>query len=370
MAHELEINSSRNTHSFFSRKEVAWHGLGQVIQEAVSPEEALKLANLDYTVELKPIWANFIPDGCIARGNEPYLELYEKNTNLFKGELQKRGVLIPTHKSVCRMDNYQSIGVVGNKYTPVQNIESLNFIYNLLKLNPNIKERNDIIIETAGVLGIGERIFVTAKLPKGFTVGEEKEGTELYIVFTNSHDGKSSLTALITPVRVVCNNTLSAALGNNKSKVSFMHTANIHNSMREGASLLNLAYTNFEKNQELYNALSHIKVDVNMIDELICRAMLNDNQLLQVSKVGLSNTSIDIISTRTRNVMLDMREYVDMGCGQETNRGTAYWAYMGINSYINNGTTFKDSNNKFDNLLGGTASKLDSKVLETVKQLL
>ena len=139
MAHELEINSSRNTHSFFSRKEVAWHGLGQVIQEAVSPEEALKLANLDYTVELKPIWANFIPDGCIARGNEPYLELYEKNTNLFKGELQKRGVLIPTHKSVCRMDNYQSIGVVGNKYTPVQNIESLNFIYNLLKNRGNKK---------------------------------------------------------------------------------------------------------------------------------------------------------------------------------------------------------------------------------------
>lgn len=370
MAHNLELNSERGTHSFFSRKELAWHGLGQVIQEATSPEEALKLANLDYEVSLKPIYASFIPDGCTVRGKEPYLEVYDKQ-NQFVQELKKKGALLPNNKAVCRLDNYAALGIVGNKYTLVQNIDSLNFIYDILKHNPDIKERNDIVIETAGVLGIGERIFVTAKLPKGFKIGEEKDYTELYIVFTNSHDGSSSLTAMVTPVRVVCNNTLTAALGNNKSKVSFKHTKNIHNAMKEGLSLLNLSYVGFESNKQLYNALLNIKVDANLLDELICKAMLNDNQLLQLSNSkGLEYVSTDIISTRLRNTMMDARDYVEYGVGQNTNKGTAYHAYMGINSYLNNGTNFKDFESKFDNLMGGTIAKQDTRVLESFKMLL
>lgn len=370
MAHNLELNSERGTTSFFSRKELAWHGLGQIIQEATSPEEALRLANLDYEVSLQPIYASFIPNGCTVRGVEPYLEVYDKQ-NQFVKELKKKGALLPDNKAVCRLDNFEALGIVGNKYTVVQNIESLNFIYDILKHNPDIKERNDIVIETAGVLGRGERIFVTAKLPKGFKIGEEKDYTELYIVFTNSHDGSSSLTAMVTPVRVVCNNTLSAALGNNKSKVSFKHTKNIHNAMKEGLSLLNLSYEGFKANEQLYNALLNIKVDSNLLDELICKAMLNDNQLLQLTNSkGLEYVSTEIISTRLRNNMIDARDYVEYGVGQGTNKGTAYNAYMGLNSYLNNGTNFKDFESKFDNLMGGTVAKQDARILETFKTLL
>lgn len=368
MAHNLEYNNERGTTSFFSRKELAWHKLGQVIQEAVTPQEALKLANLDYKVELKPIYASFIPDNCIVRGTEPYLECYSKDTNLFVKEISKKGSLITTNSAVCRMDNYDVLGVVGSKYTPVQNEESINFIYDIFKHNNDIKEKNDIIIETAGVLGKGERIFVTAKLPKGFTIGEEKESTELYVVFVNSHDGSQALTALVTPVRVVCNNTLQSAMNSNKSKVSFKHTKNIHNAMKEGLSLLNLSYSTFETNKQFYNALLNVKVNSALIDELICRAMLNDNQLIQIEKTGsIQNVSTEIISTKVRNVMIDMKDYIDFGVGQNTNRGTAYWAYMGINSYLNNGTNFKDYESKFDNLLGGTVAKQDLNIIQTFK---
>jgi len=372
MAHNLEFNSIKQTHSFFSRKEVAWHGLGQIIQEAVTPDEALELANLNYEVSLQPIYASFIPDGhtahIVMKDNSSMYELRQRG--IPTGDyIPYKGILVPTHKSICRMDTYKPLGIVGNRYTPVQNKESIDFIYNILKFNPDIKEHNDIIIETAGALGAGERIFVTAKLPKGFKVGEEKESTELYIVFTNSHDGTSSLTAMITPIRVVCNNTLTCALGTNKSKVSFRHTKNIQNAMSEGMSLLKLSYENLEVNKQLYNALLNIKVDQALVDELICKAMLNDNQLLQVSKFGMDNLSTDIISTRTRNSMIQMRDYIDMGCGQETNRGTAYWAYMGMNSYLNNGVNYKDSENKFDNLLGGSSSKTDSKILNLMTSL-
>ena len=371
MAHNIEYNNGRGTNSFYSRKELAWHGLGQVIQEAVSPEEALKLANLDYDVALAPLFASFIPEGCNPQFDSStgmYNMINIKNMQL-ECILEKKGERLTTNKAIYRKDTLTPLGVVGNKYTPVQNIESLNFIYDILKHNPDIKEKNDIIIETAGVLGIGERIFVTAKLPKGFTIGEEKDSTELYIVFTNSHNGTSSLTAMVTPIRVVCNNTLTAALGSAKSKVAFRHTANIANAMKQGLGLLGLAYEGFNSNKQAYDALLNIKVDQNLIDELICKAMLNDNQLLQVSKFGIRNVSKDIVSTTIKNTIVDIRNFIDLGVGQNTNRGTAYWAYMGMNTYLNNGYNFKDHEAKFDSLLGGTTAKIDSKMLNTCLQL-
>ena len=371
MAHNLEYNSGRGTTSFFSRKELAWHSLGQVVQEAVTPEEALKLANLDYEVGLAPVFASFIPDGCMALWN-PNTNKYDMQSNgvpTIISSLDKKGELINTNKAVYRKDTLTPLGIVGNKYTVVQNIESLNFIYNILKLNPDIKEKNDIAIETAGALGKGERIFVTAKLPTGFRVGDEKDDTELYIVFTNSHDGTSSLTAMVTPIRVVCNNTLTCALGNNKSKVSFRHTANISNAMNEGVNLLNLSYSSLQDLKTAYNALLHCKVDQSLVDELICKAMLNDNQLLQVSRVGFDNVSKDLISQNLRNTIADVRQFIDHGVGQNTNRGTAYWAYMGMNTYLNNGTNYKDAESKFDSLATGTNSKLDIKMLNTCLQL-
>lgn len=372
MAHNLEYNSGRGTTSFFSRKELAWHGLGQVIQDAVTAEEALKLGNLDYEVGIAPIFASFIPDKCNP--------IWNKETNKFDmtnisfpptivSSLDKKGELIKTSRAVYRKDTLTPLGVVGNKYTVVQNIESLNFIYDILKHNPDIKEKNDIIIETAGVLGQGERIFVTAKLPRGFKIGEEQDSTELYIVFTNSHDGTSSLTAMVTPIRVVCNNTLTAALGNNKSKVSFRHTANIAAAMSDGINLLNISYIALQDMKLAYDALLHCKVDSALLDELVCKAMLNDNQLFQVSKLGLHNVSKEVVSTTLRNTMIDVRDFIDHGVGQNTNRGTAYWAYMGMNTYLNNGTNFKDAESKFDSLATGTNSKMDIKMLNTCLQL-
>ena len=371
MAHNLEYNSGRGTTSFFSRKELAWHGLGQVIQDAVTAEEALKLGNLDYEVGIAPIFASFIPEGCNAIWNPATNKFDMKNKNLIDivSSLDKKGELITTDRAVYRKDTLTPLGVVGNKYTVVQNIESLNFIYNILKLNPDVKEKNDIIIETAGVLGKGERIFVTAKLPRGFKVGEEKDSTDLYIVFTNSHDGTSSLVAMVTPIRVVCNNTLTAALGNNKSKVAFRHTANIANAMSEGVNLLNLSYNSLQELKVAYDALLHIKVDQDIVDKLILDCMLNSNQIDMVSKVGIDNVSKDLISQNLRNSIMDVRQFIDHGVGQNTNRGTAYWAYIGMNTYLNNGINYKDAGAKFDSLATGTNSKMDNKMLNTCLQL-
>ena len=148
MAANIEYNNGRGTNSFFSRKELAWHGLGQVIQEAVTPQEALKLANLDYEVGLAPVFANFIPEGCVAQWNHDNkkFDMYEKGTPNIISSLSKRGELITTTKAVYRKDTLTPMGVVGNKYTVVQNIESLNFIYDMLGEYTALRE-NDWLIQ-------------------------------------------------------------------------------------------------------------------------------------------------------------------------------------------------------------------------------
>jgi hypothetical protein len=141
--------------------------------------------------------------------------------------------------------------------------------------------------------------------------------------------------------------------------------------MKEGLSLLKLSYESFDANMQAYNALLNIKVDAELLDELICKAMLNDNQLLLVNKVGIRNVSKDIISTNLVNSIMDVKDFINYGVGQNTNQGTAYWAYMGMNTYLNNGYNFKDKEAKFDSLLlpNGVTSKMDAKMLNTCLQL-
>ena len=201
---------------------------------------------------------------------------------------------------------------------------SFDFIYDIFKHNEDIKERKDIVIETAGVLGRGEKIFVTAKLPSNFTIGNESAGSDLYIVFTNTHDGSASLTAIVTNIRVVCNNTLTAAMGSNKAKHTFRHTANIHSAMGEAMGLLKLAYKSNETNIQAYNAMLNIQVDSKLLNDLVHKAFMNDNQLLHVNTVGLKNASKDIVSTVIKNKVEDVLNFVDYGPGQQYNRGSLY----------------------------------------------
>lgn len=348
MAHEINFNERRKTHSFYSKGQIAWHRLGQVVEECVSPYEALKLANLDYEVAAAPTQIEII-----GSDGSPLI----KN--------------VPRSQAIYRTDTNEVFGAVGARYTIVQNEESINFIYNILKLNPEIQNPEDIVIQTAGALGLGERIFVSAKLPANFYVGNESAdnsgGTELYIVFTNSHDGTSSLRAIITPVRVVCNNTLSAALHSNKKKVSFRHTKNVLNSLKDGANMLNITYQAFNNTKELHEAMLKVKVNDKIVKDLIAQVFFNQAQLDVFN--SLPNKNIELsddsqISRLMKNRFYDVQECVEGGIGQDLNRGSLLWAYQGINTYLNNGVNYKNYEAKFESLTDGASILKDQKALE------
>lgn len=176
MAHQINFNKKKGTYSFAAHAEPAWHGLGQIVTNVMTAQQAISLANLDYEV---------------GKANIQY---YDEAGM----PVQIDGVY-----SNYRKDNGAFLGLVKSRYEIVQNIDAFGFF-------DSIVDSGEAIYETAGALGNGERIFIMAKLPDDFEIGGEK--IKKYILLSNSHDGSSSVIAGMTNIRVVCNNTLQAAL--------------------------------------------------------------------------------------------------------------------------------------------------------------
>jgi len=202
MAHNLNFNEQTSKHSFFSVKEKAWHGLGQIVEDYPTSAEAIKHAGLDYTVEKRKL---FTFDNENQNGNS--------DTDIIIPEIE-----VPGYFATIRTDTEQVLGVVGKDYEVVQNEDAFSFF-------DTIVGGDGIQYETAGALGNGERIFITAKLPGYIKVGND-DLIEKYLFLTTSHDGFGSITAAFTPTRIVCNDTLKAALRNCSNSIRIRHTAN------------------------------------------------------------------------------------------------------------------------------------------------
>ena len=203
---------SANVETMFSVREKPWHGLGTIIQEACNSQEALHLAGLDWTVDQKPV--------------------------LYNG--QETG-----HQFNIRSSDDTVLGIVGARYRPVQNADAFSFTDELIG--------GDVRYETAGSLASGKRVWMLAKMPDTKILDDV---IEPYMCLTNGHDGFSSLKVCMTPVRVVCQNTLNMALNTAKRTWTVRHSGNIESKLAEAQHTLGLAQQymgNLEKEaQELY----------------------------------------------------------------------------------------------------------------------
>jgi phage/plasmid-like protein (TIGR03299 family) len=185
MAHNINYNSQTGKYSFFSVKEKAWHGLGQIVEQYPTSAEAIRHAGLDYEVAKSPLYTK-------ASG------VIQTNDGIEMGSTE---LAVPDCFATIRTDSNAVLGVVGKDYQIVQNREAFSFF------DAIVGGGDGILYETAGALGQGERIFITAKLPDYIRVGKGDDVTEKYIFLTTSHDGSGSITAAFTPIRIVCQNS-------------------------------------------------------------------------------------------------------------------------------------------------------------------
>lgn len=178
--------------TMFSVREKPWHGLGTVVQEAPGSKEALYLAGLNWKVEQQDVYT-------------------------------EEEFIIPGYKVNVRDSDLAILGIVSDKYRVVQNDEAFAFTDDLLE--------EGVRYETAGALQGGRKVWILAKMPKRYEIlGDE---IEPYFLLMNSHDGSSGFTVAMTPVRVVCNNTLNLALKKAPRIWTSRHTTNVLSRMTE-----------------------------------------------------------------------------------------------------------------------------------------
>ena len=226
------------------------------------------------------------------------------------------------------------------------------------------------MIETAGILDGGARMYVTAKMPNKFFIdGDDTDGIDDYIVFTNTHDGSGAVMALFTPIRVICQNTLNAAIRGAVNKVAFKHTANVgerleftkEENMRYIMGILG-KHKQFSEEfvAQMYNLKKHkIKdTDATMFATYVMSGANAKENMRLVKSNNMNVLGVDEISTRTKNNIISLRDAIESGVGQSQFRGTKLWLYNGLTSYMNNTRTYKSEEDKMDSIiLGGDSAK-------------
>ena len=319
MAHKL--NETNGKVSFAARGEKAWHGLGQYVSEAMTSEQAIELGGLNYTVEKRPLYA-------------PGWE----------------GTMVEAegHYGNVRTDTNEILGIVKGRYKIVQNKDAFGFFDAII-------DKGEAIFETAGALGKGERIFVTAKLPEDMLVRGEK--VEKYNMLTNSHDGTSKIIAGFTPIRVVCNNTLTAALKNLDNKVSISHTASAESRLKEASRVMGIA--------------SKYMDEVNMTFESMTTRRLSDLEMKYfietVMKNGIKEDKSDKeASTRMNNLVDQVYSFAITHPTQTTEAAyrTLWGAYNGISGYYNFLKDYRNADQKMKDMSYGYANDKISKAFD------
>lgn len=236
MSHEFE--------SGFFVSQPAWHGLGSVLNNPPSIVDAIEETGLDWQVEEKPIFFG-------------------------QGEELKQ---IESHKSLIRSTDRKVLGVVSNNYQPLQNIDAFKFFDFLL-------HDNDVSLEAAGSLKEGKRVWVLAKVNNLTTDVNKDDAVNPYLLLSNSHDGSLAIWIQFTPIRVVCQNTLSFALANRKENQEIgrafriRHQGDINLKLAQAKNALNFAKQKFQTTIDEYQAMANRNISRYELDYYLSQVL-------------------------------------------------------------------------------------------------
>ena len=245
MAHELEIGANGEV-AFASLREPAWHQLGTVFEDEVDTAEMLKLAHLDnWNVRLEELT---LPDGYVSDKTNYFVARtnpFDKNQN-------------------------DVLGIVGERYHTLQNEDLFTFGDNLLDGGGRW--------ETAGSIKGGRVVFGSLALENAITLDPNGRADKIdsYLLINTSHDGSISIMASITPVRVVCANTLNLALGggfgkhrNVKQSFKIRHTQTAEGRVQVAREALGLANTYLDEFSVMANAMIETEITKSQFDEIV-----------------------------------------------------------------------------------------------------
>lgn len=305
--------------TMFSVVKRPWHGLGTVLENAPSIEEGIKQAGLDWNVSLRPA----ITD-------------------------DSDSISLDTHKIVVRDDIKQPLGIVGNNYKVLQNSQAFNFF------EPFV-ENEMASLETAGSLFNGKKVFVLAKIKSDNMVVDKNDEVEKYILLSNAHDGSQALRIGFTPIRVVCNNTLSAAENSMQSQlIKLTHKGNIVQSLSELRETMDLINQQFIATEEQYKYLA--RTNINKLDlHKYVKQVFSVKKLEDIIKDYEEGKEIE---EARKKLIARVEEIFDLEPVHN-----AWTMYNSVNYYLNH-ERGRNLENRYNSMWFGDSRRLDQKALE------
>lgn len=332
--------------------------IGVDVSDCETSREVMKKAGLD-----------FIVDKCDLMARMPFGRNRNNIVNELAGEFSRDGHIfreLPNAYATYRADNSQPLGLVGSKYEVVQNIDAFNFFDDAIG--------DGVRWDRAGVLNGGTKIYVSAKLPFDINVGGDP--VENYLVFSNSHDGTSSVNIMFTPIRVYCTNKLNSALKNSDSYIRLRHTESVKKQLQNGAYILNIAQKHAKNTEEFYNSLLKTKMTDAQVMEYLANLQLTDKEKAALFEFDPVNGYKKLmfkdyltmertgISPRKANQIANTFEYYLDGIAQKQIAGTAWGAYNAVTGFYSNVANLEGEKRVESLLYGGANSNMQKALIQ------
>jgi phage/plasmid-like protein (TIGR03299 family) len=296
MAHMLDFVDGKASVAYVGE---AWHGLGVSIDAPVTSAEMVQLAGIGWGVQERPLML----------GNE----------------------VVPNIRALIRDDRPGLDGllsVVSDRYKPIQNKECFAFADTLVG-------EGHAIWHTAGAIRGGRDVWALAKLPGDAMEIVPGDAVEKYLLFTNNHEGSRAARIRFTPIRVVCANTLSAAIetdgGSQTARI--WHTGNLVNQFKDAAELLGLATKVFDQTAFSFSSMAKKQLSAEHVAEYFSHVIPDAKGETQAARTRVENT---------RRLLYHLYEH---GRGSDIPgvRGTVWGAYNAVAEFIDHMRLSKSS---------------------------
>lgn len=314
MAHDIEIVNGTASMAYVGQ--TPWHGLGTALEESDLYDwtSASKKAGLDWSVDLVPL---------VTADTQAQVE----------------------HKAVRRSTDNKVLGVVGPRYHPLQNTDAFKWFQPFL-------DAREASLHTAGSLKGGSRVWVLAKLSRDPLVIAEGDEVEKFILLSHGHDGSLAVRCGFTPIRVVCQNTLSMSHASDASKlIRIKHTRDVLENMANVRAVMDLANQQFEATAEQYRLLARKSINQADLRKYVLRVLKVEDDLEA--------------STRMKNIVEGIVRLAETGRGNDlpSIRGTYWSAYNGVSEYLTH-ERGRSVDNRMNSLWFGDGAATNKHALE------
>ena len=294
--------------------EVPWHKLGTPLNQPATAAEAIRAASLDWNVVKRP---HFFEHGSVK---QPVLNRF----GVIRDDLLKQAGPPPV------------LGIVGAEYKPLQNRDAFQWF------DPIVGE-GKAIYHTAGALGDGERVWILAKLPEDIqVVGDDI--AKKFLLLSNSHDGSSSVQVKFTPIRVVCENTLTMALNQGRG-IRVPHTRNLAERLAAARHALGIIEKRFDDITGDFRRIAAIQLNTDRLNLYVAKVFptpANPDDERAMSRV---------LQSRKESIRLFTE---GLGNSKPLVRGTLWAAYNGIAEYVDHAMNYRNAERRLDTIWFGS----------------